>query len=39
VLIGGTPGQPGRPRSWYANFLANPAFTFHLKDSIQAESL
>ncbi len=30
-------GQPGRPRSWYANFLANPAFTFHLKESIQAD--
>lgn len=26
-------GMPG-PRSWYANLLANAAFTFHLKESI-----
>ena len=29
-------GRPGR-RSWYANLLANPAFTFHLKQSAQAD--
>ena len=29
-------GRPG-PRSWYANLLANPAFTFHLKQSAQAD--
>ena len=29
-------GLPG-PRSWYANLVANPAFTFHLKESIQAD--
>jgi deazaflavin-dependent oxidoreductase (nitroreductase family) len=28
-------GLPGR-RSWYANLLANPAFTFHLKQSTRA---
>ena len=25
-------GRPG-PRSWYANLLANAAFTFHLKET------
>jgi deazaflavin-dependent oxidoreductase (nitroreductase family) len=29
-------GRPG-PRSWYANLVANPAFTFHLKESHQAD--
>ena len=29
-------GSPGR-RSWYANLLANPKFTFHLKGSLQAD--
>jgi len=29
-------GSPGR-RSWYANLLANPEFTFHLKRSLQAD--
>lgn len=29
-------GQPGR-RSWYANLLADPRFTFHLKQSTQAD--
>ncbi|MEC9140453.1 MAG: nitroreductase/quinone reductase family protein [Chloroflexota bacterium] len=24
-------GRPGRPRSWYANMLASPEFTLHLK--------
>lgn len=31
--ITGTPGA----RSWYANLLANPDFTFHLKESAQAD--
>jgi deazaflavin-dependent oxidoreductase (nitroreductase family) len=30
-------GTPGRPRSWYANLVANPAFTFHLKESATAD--
>ena len=30
------PGSPGR-RDWYANLLANPDFTFHLKQSVGAE--
>jgi deazaflavin-dependent oxidoreductase (nitroreductase family) len=29
-------GSPGK-RSWYANLLANPELTFHLKGSIQAD--
>jgi hypothetical protein len=29
-------GMPGT-RSWYANMLANPAFTFHLKESVQVD--
>ncbi|MFL5906627.1 MAG: nitroreductase/quinone reductase family protein [Solirubrobacterales bacterium] len=29
-------GSPGR-RGWYANLLANPEFTFHLKGSAQAD--
>lgn len=29
-------GLPGR-RSWYANLLAHPDFTFHLKESAQAD--
>lgn len=29
-------GTPGR-RDWYANLLANPYFTFHLKQSFQAD--
>ena len=33
ILITGTPGS----RSWYANLLANPGFTFHLKESAQAD--
>ena len=31
--ITGTPG----PRSWYANLVAHPAFTFHLKESATAD--
>jgi deazaflavin-dependent oxidoreductase (nitroreductase family) len=30
-------GTPGRPRDWLANLLAHPAFTFHLKESVQAD--
>lgn len=33
VYITGMPGT----RSWYANLLANPAFTFHLKESVRAD--
>ena len=29
-------GSPGR-RDWYANLLANPEFTFHLKQSVGAD--
>lgn len=29
-------GSPGR-RSWYANLLVNPEFTFHLKGSVRAD--
>src|SRR6476661_6148813 len=29
-------GSPGR-RDWYANLVANPQFTFHLKQSMQAD--
>ncbi|MCB0065477.1 MAG: hypothetical protein KDE19_25300, partial [Caldilineaceae bacterium] len=25
------------PRDWYANLQANPRFTFHLKESMQAD--
>ena len=33
VYITGTPGT----RDWYANLLHNPHFTFHLKESVQAD--
>jgi hypothetical protein len=33
LFITGLPGH----RSWYANLLANPAFTFHLKGSAKAD--
>ena len=29
-------GTPGRPRDWYANLLAHPEFTFHLKCDLAA---
>jgi deazaflavin-dependent oxidoreductase (nitroreductase family) len=29
-------GLPGR-RHWYANLVANPEFTFHLKERVQAD--
>ena len=30
-------GTPGHPRGWYANLVAHPAFTFHLKQSVRAD--
>lgn len=30
-------GTPGKPRDWYANLVAHPEFTFHLKDSTTAD--
>lgn len=33
VYITGTPG----PRDWYANMLAEPRFTFHVKQGAQAD--
>lgn len=30
-------GSPGKKRDWLANLIANPAFTFHLKQSIRAD--
>lgn len=33
VYITGTPG----PRDWYANMVANHDFTFHLKQSVEAD--
>ena len=33
VFITGTPGV----RDWYANLVANPKFTFHLKESAQID--
>ncbi|HEX5165885.1 MAG TPA: nitroreductase/quinone reductase family protein [Thermomicrobiales bacterium] len=33
VYISGLPGK----RDWYANLVANPAFTFHLKQSLTAD--
>jgi deazaflavin-dependent oxidoreductase (nitroreductase family) len=33
LYITGTPGR----RDWYANMLAHPEFTFHLKQSTQAD--
>lgn len=33
IYITGTPGK----RDWYANLLAQPAFTFHLKESAAAD--
>jgi F420H(2)-dependent quinone reductase len=33
VYITGTPGR----RDWYANLLAHPNFTFHLKSSVVAD--
>ena len=33
IYITGTPGA----RGWYANLLDQPDFTFHLKESVQAD--
>ena len=33
VILTGSPGK----RSWYANLVANPEFTYHLKERIQAD--
>ncbi len=33
ICISGTPGR----RSWYANMLADPNMTFHLKGSVHAD--
>jgi len=33
IYISGLPGS----RSWYANMLAEPKFTFHLKQSVHAD--
>ncbi len=33
LFITGLPGQ----RDWYANLVARPEFTFHLKQSVQAD--
>ncbi|HEY3291379.1 MAG TPA: nitroreductase/quinone reductase family protein [Anaerolineae bacterium] len=33
LFITGTPGK----RSWFANLAAHPGFTFHLKQSVQAD--
>jgi hypothetical protein len=30
-------GRPPRPRSWYANLVADPAFTLHLKQAVRAD--
>lgn len=33
IYVTGTPGR----RDWYANLHANPTFTFHIKEGIQAD--
>jgi deazaflavin-dependent oxidoreductase (nitroreductase family) len=33
IVLSGMPG----PRSWYANLLADPRLTFHLKGAVQAD--
>jgi deazaflavin-dependent oxidoreductase (nitroreductase family) len=33
IVLSGLPGK----RSWYANLLASPRFTFHLKGAIKAD--
>ena len=30
-------GRPPRQRDWYANLLAHPEFTFHLKQSVRVD--
>ena len=33
VILTGSPGK----RSWYANLVANPSFTYHLKHGVPAD--
>jgi deazaflavin-dependent oxidoreductase (nitroreductase family) len=33
IVLSGMPGK----RGWYANLLANPRFTFHLKGAVKAD--
>ena len=33
IVLSGLPGK----RSWYANLLSNPRFTFHLKHAVKAD--
>ena len=33
IYLSGLPSRPG----WYANLLANPRFTFHLKNGVRAD--
>jgi deazaflavin-dependent oxidoreductase (nitroreductase family) len=33
IVLSGLPGK----RSWYANLLANPQFTFHLKGAVRVD--
>ena len=33
VIVTGSPGH----RSWYANMVANPRITYHLKDEVKAD--
>jgi deazaflavin-dependent oxidoreductase (nitroreductase family) len=30
-------GRPGRKRHWYANLIAHPTFTLHVKQSLQLD--
>lgn len=30
-------GRPGRKRDWYANLMAHPTFTLHVKQSLQLD--
>jgi deazaflavin-dependent oxidoreductase (nitroreductase family) len=30
-------GSPGKKRDWLANMIANPDFTFHMKQSLRAD--
>jgi len=30
-------GTPGKARAWYANLVAHPSFTLHLKQSVAAD--
>ena len=37
VIITGSTGRRWGRRDWLANLLAHPSFTFHLKQSVQAD--